>query len=383
MELVPRRDLRLAISRATVRAQENRGFGRVDDRFETLVTLLIAGTHEQVLQPFAIDFDVPVDAARRAQLGFDDVHERDGRPGRRRAVFRESRNQPRLQPIERGDVERNGVVEDAGAATDDRASVRRSGEGEGSPRRHVEVTHDRFVVVPRAVLNRQPRRDRPRVLRVSAQGGLAAVERAASDESDLLDERAVFARDVDISASAEAIDGLVSDAGANLDEMQRSERREGVRVEPLRPPARSILIVEVAAGISIGREHHRRAALARINRRVELLHADARLEHTAAADDRLIRHARQHVVVPDVSGHGLRIERVQAGVSGLSRRHHRGSCEPVRARDHPIGARERFEALELRIALERRKTEYPRLAVLGLHRFEQADLPFHDRSAKI
>ena len=164
--------------------------------------------------------------------------------------------------------------------------------------------------------------------------------------------------------------------------MQRSERREGVRVEPLRPPAPSILIVEVAAGISIGREHHRRASLARINRRVELLHADARLEHTAAADDRLIRHARQHVVVPDVRGHRLRIERVQAGVSGLSRRHHRGSGEPVRARDHPIGARERFEALELRIALERRQAEYPRLAVLGLHRFEQADLPFHDRSAE-
>src|SRR2546430_15815931 len=87
-----------------------------------------------------------------------------------------------------------------------------------------------------------------------------------------------LANDLDCAAAADAVDGLVGDARAGLDQMRGPERREGVRVEPLGAPARTVLVVEVAAAVAVRREHHRPAALRGINRRVVLLHARARFE---------------------------------------------------------------------------------------------------------
>ena len=98
----------------------------------------------------------------------------------------------------------------------------------------------------------------------------------------------------------DAVERLVCDAGADFQQMVRPERRERIGRQPLDAAARAILIVEVAAGVDVRREHHRPAAHAGIDRRIELFHADARFEHAAAADDDLVGRIAEHVVVRDV-----------------------------------------------------------------------------------
>src|SRR5258705_917646 len=77
--------------------------------------------------------------------------------------------------------------------------------------------------------------------------------------------------------------------------------------------------------------------------------------------------------------HAWGLERVQPGVRRLPRRDH-GRAGDTMCRSHgPVDAAVRFEALELRVALERWKAEHPRLAVFVLHRLEEADFALDDR----
>src|SRR2546430_14775506 len=90
-----------------------------------------------------------------------------------------------------------------------------------------------------------------------------------------------LANDLDCAAAADAVDGLVGDARAGLDQMRGPERREGVRVEPLGAPARTGLGVGVAAPGAVRRGPHRPAAPPGVNRPVGLLHPRAPFGHAA------------------------------------------------------------------------------------------------------
>ena len=83
----------------------------------------------------------------------------------------------------------------------------------------------------------------------------------------------------------------------------------------------------------------------------------------------------------DVGRHALGIERVQPRVRRLARRDERGDGESIRLIAQPVGARERLEALQLGVALERRQPEHARLAVFILHRLEKLHLAGNDRAA--
>src|SRR5207344_352767 len=100
-------------------------------------------------------------------------------------------------------------------------------------------------------------------------------------------------------------------------------------------------------GIDVRREDHWAPAPAGIDGRIELLHAHAALEHAAGANDDLVRHTPEYVVVSDVRCDALRVERVQAGVRRLARRHHGRSGETICRADRPVDAAVRFEALNL------------------------------------
>src|SRR5713226_867981 len=116
-----------------------------------------------------------------------------------------------------------------------------------------------------------------------------------------------------------------------------------------------------------------------IDGRIELLHAHAGVEHAAVANDDLVRHTAEQVVVPDVRRDTLRVERVQTGIRRLARRHQGRSGEVIHRSDRPVDAAVRFEALKLGIAFERWKSEYAGLAVLVLDRLEKVESAFDER----
>src|SRR6266850_1925998 len=116
-----------------------------------------------------------------------------------------------------------------------------------------------------------------------------------------------------------------------------------------------------------------------IDGRIELLDADACVEHAAAANDDLVRHTAEQVVVPDVRCDSLRVEGVQTGIRRLARRHHGRSGDVICRGRRPVDAAVRFEALKLCVAFERWKREHARLAVFVLYRLEQADFALDER----
>jgi hypothetical protein len=111
MELITGCHLPLPISRTAVVAElQDRDAiaerGWVQDRIRSIVALLVSHSNEQISDPLAIDFHVPVDAAWTAIGPSRDVLDKHRRSGDRHAVEFEIRDDLILQLVEGGDVER-------------------------------------------------------------------------------------------------------------------------------------------------------------------------------------------------------------------------------------------------------------------------------------
>src|SRR5215831_17113725 len=79
--------------------------------------------------------------------------------------------------------------------------------------------------------------------------------------------------------------------------------------------------------------------------------------------------------------HRLRIERVQAGVTGFARGDDHGPGEMAYRRRSPVETAVGLETLILRVPLERRQAVDRRLAVSVFHRLENVQLTLHNWSA--
>src|SRR5262249_18984895 len=142
-----------------------------------------------------------------------------------------------------------------------------------------------------------------------------------------------------------------------------------------------ILAVEKAAGVDVGAEHHRSPIAARIYRGIELLHAEARVEHAAPTDDDLVGDAGQYAMGLDIRRDALWIERVQSGKGCLAGGDGRRGGEMPRLTGRPIETAERFDAFDLRIAGIRRQTERARTSELVLYGLEHAYMIPRERAS--
>jgi hypothetical protein len=211
------------------------------------LALLETDTDQKVLQPLAIEFNIPIDAARSQELS---VCKRQALSlTNLLPIQSEAGINSILQLRERSDVQTDLVVKQSDAAAYYRPAIADWTEGKRQPRRNIIFVRDRVAIQTNAILQSQTIIDGPLILEERSKLSRVAALDTVPNKIDPLTNRAVASQDTDGVACITTIKCRMCQAHANLQEVRAGKigRREVVNLECLHARAAPVLPVEVIA----------------------------------------------------------------------------------------------------------------------------------------